>query len=111
MLQSVDNSTYLVKFEKKPANASIWKGSNTDQGGKKKKQEVKCSHCHREGHEVDSCFFLHGFPSWYSGSRNLNAEKKVFAHNAELETPVDGGNQVAGVHLKTMTMNFNNLQL
>lgn len=24
-----------------------------------------CTHCHKSGHEVDSCFQLHGFPEWW----------------------------------------------
>uniref|UniRef100_A0A803PC32 Reverse transcriptase Ty1/copia-type domain-containing protein n=1 Tax=Cannabis sativa TaxID=3483 RepID=A0A803PC32_CANSA len=40
-----------------------------------KKPRPSCSHCHKPGHLVDKCYFLHGFPPGY-GDKNKSEKSK-----------------------------------
>ncbi|XP_020419536.1 uncharacterized protein LOC109949182 [Prunus persica] len=61
----------------------------------------KCSHCDQEGHSVDHCYYIIGFPighKWHGKNvqpRNkkppAHNDKRAAAHNVELETPPTKG--------------------
>lgn len=35
----------------------------------------KCSHCHLEGHNVEQCFKLNGYPDWYKVKKDFRQQK------------------------------------
>ncbi|XP_062082287.1 uncharacterized protein LOC133788717 isoform X2 [Humulus lupulus] len=46
--------------------------SNPSQPPKNKKPRPYCSNCHKLGHLVDKCFFIHGFLPGYDSKKNTN---------------------------------------
>lgn len=50
--------------------------SNTCSSGQsfKRKERPLCTHCGAQGHTVERCFKLHGFPPWYRTSRNIQTK-------------------------------------
>ncbi|KAL0413647.1 UNVERIFIED_CONTAM: hypothetical protein Sradi_1566400 [Sesamum radiatum] len=37
------------------------------------KRNIVCEHCHKSGHNKDTCFKLHGVPNWY---KDLNEQRR-----------------------------------
>ncbi|KAA8547245.1 hypothetical protein F0562_003891 [Nyssa sinensis] len=48
-----------------------------------RKKSLKCTHCHKDGHTIDRCYFLHGFPP---GSRKTGTNYKSRAHQVSSAT-------------------------
>ncbi|KAA8529463.1 hypothetical protein F0562_033738 [Nyssa sinensis] len=42
-----------------------------------RKKSLKCTHCHKDGHTINRCYFIHGFPP---GSRKTGTHYKSSAH-------------------------------
>ncbi|KAL0320346.1 UNVERIFIED_CONTAM: Retrovirus-related Pol polyprotein from transposon RE1 [Sesamum radiatum] len=65
--------------------------NNFRRRGPMDKKNMVCEHCHRTGHNKDTCFKLHGVPDWY---KDLHDQKRkpvfgrAYAAN-ELQTSVD----------------------
>ena len=56
----------------------------TERGNKVDKSKLFCSHCKQKGHEVGSCFKLHGYPEWWAdknkgGKGNNGGSRPSFA--------------------------------
>uniref|UniRef100_A0A6N2MH16 Integrase catalytic domain-containing protein n=1 Tax=Salix viminalis TaxID=40686 RepID=A0A6N2MH16_SALVM len=64
---------------------------------------LKCSHCDQEGHNIDRCYYIIGFPvghKWHGKNiqpRNkrppAHTQKRITAHNVEMPQPFTG-NQI-----------------
>ncbi|KAA8531773.1 hypothetical protein F0562_006510 [Nyssa sinensis] len=48
-----------------------------------RKKSLKCTHCHKDGHTIDRCYFLHRFPP---GSRKTGTNYKSRAHQVSSAT-------------------------
>ena len=52
------------------------------------RKQFKCSYCDRDGHLIDRCFYLHGFPVGHKlHGKNVKPKgKKLAVHNAQTNT-------------------------
>ncbi|KAA8531041.1 hypothetical protein F0562_005750 [Nyssa sinensis] len=48
-----------------------------------RKKHLKCTHCHKDGHTIDRCYLIHGFPH---GSRNTGSNHKASVHHVSSAT-------------------------
>lgn len=70
------------------AKASSGKVSNRNSGNSsKKKERLVCTHCNIQGHTVDRCYKLHGFPPNYRnqksplGKSHTSSAKYIFCQD------------------------------
>ncbi|KAI4338337.1 hypothetical protein L6164_016677 [Bauhinia variegata] len=98
----------------------------TMQENRPPKRQLKCSYCERDGHLIDRCFYLHGFPVGHKlHGRNVKPKvKKPTAHNVQVDIaeppkgPTTGGamftieeyNQLMACFAKEM-VTINHLQM
>ncbi|KAA8535327.1 hypothetical protein F0562_030330 [Nyssa sinensis] len=48
-----------------------------------RKKHLKCTHCHKDGHTIDRCYLIHGFPH---GSRKTGSNHKASVHHVSSAT-------------------------
>ena len=46
---------------------------------KSRNKRVVCKHCKIEGHSIENCLQLIGFPEWYKGTRNGKSRQVKYA--------------------------------
>ncbi|KAA8524423.1 hypothetical protein F0562_010853 [Nyssa sinensis] len=56
-----------------------------------RKKSLKCTHCHKDGHTIDRCYFLHGFPP---GPRKIGPNYKSSAHQVSSATNTPSTNSL-----------------
>lgn len=68
-------------------------------------EEVNCAHCNKKGHTQDTCFKLHGYPTWWKErkGRNWQADRlNVAGQNGKVAVAVADIN-IAQVHSTSST--------
>lgn len=72
------------------ANFSVNSGANSSfKKSKKPGANYFCTHCKVQGHSVDRCFKLHGYPAGFTGFKDKKA--MVSASEVGQETPQNVG--------------------
>ncbi|KAK2652038.1 hypothetical protein Ddye_011894 [Dipteronia dyeriana] len=77
---TIHHVNYQSGGSMKSQNWSTGSGSNRATGGSRK--DYHCTYCDMDGHYIEGCFFIHGFPPWhrFHGKDVKQKGKKTTAH-------------------------------
>ncbi|TXG70222.1 hypothetical protein EZV62_005157 [Acer yangbiense] len=83
---TLHHANYQSGGSTKSQNWSTGSGSNQATGGSRK--NYHCTHCDMDGHSIERCFFIHGFPPGhrFHGKDIKPKGKKPIAHNSLAST-------------------------
>lgn len=85
---AISPAAFLVRNN---SNSSMRNPSQT-----KKKEKAHCTHCGLQGHTIDRCYKLHGYPPGYkfSGSKNASPSSSTKSYELSKATAVENLNAI-----------------